>query len=194
MTNYPSTEKLLVKVADFYAAQARLELQAKRPRTAIRASWKKVGTGWQVVGVRKQKYRAPFVASGNLVKSIQPIAKGMEFGIKMDWYGDAIRKGRKPWPDAKFNGDKGIPLTTMKSWAQMKRLRPKDPESGQFLPPNDKNKRAMQFMINRKIKHFGIEPFDFQSIALKTTLSKYRDDINKAIKQDIEGQLGDMQP
>lgn len=194
MADYPNTEKLLVDAAAFYADQAKLELKAKRPRTAIRATWKKIGNTWEPEFVRKQKIRAPFVASGNLVNSIKPIADGLEFGISMAWYGDAIRKGRKPWPGAQFNGDKGIPPTSMKQWAQMKRLRPKDPKTGQFLGNNEKTQKAMRFLMNRKIKHFGIEPFDFQKIALATTLSKYRSKINDSIKQDIEGQIGRMKP
>ena len=189
MTDYKNTEKVLKAAADFFASQARLELKATRPRTAIRADWKKVGNGWQVVGVRKQKFRAPYVASGNLVNSIKPISRGLEFGISMDWYGQAIIKGRKPWPNAEFKGDKGIPLATMKSWATMKKMKPKDPATGKFLENSDKNKRAMQFMMNRKIKHFGIEPFDFRAIAYQTTMSKYRDKINDAVKQDIENQI-----
>jgi len=181
---YTNTKLVAQKMANFYASQAKLELEAKHTRVAIRAKWKKVGNDWQPVNVVKQKIRANYVASGNLVRSIKPFVEGMEFGITMDWYGEAIRKGRQPMGN--FRGGKGIPPTAMDAWAMNKRLRPKDPSSGQFLPNTSKNKNAMKFLMNRKIKHFGIEPFDFLSKATTSTNFKFKQELEQAVKQDIQ--------
>lgn len=182
---YTNTNKVMQKAAEYMAAQSKLELMAKRPRTAIRATWKKVGDGWKVVSVKKKTFRGNYVASGNLVKSIRPLSENLEFGISALWYADAIRAGRKPWPQAKFNGNKGIPVESIKEWTKIKRLRPRDPKTGKFLKNNLSNRRAMQIMMNRKIKYFGIEPFDFKAIAQRTMLDKFKPQIDKAIKDDL---------
>ena len=187
MTKYKLTEEVVKEAANYMAKAAQLTLQAKHTRTAIRANWKKVGDGWQPINVNKQKLRANYVASGNLVRSIKPIAEGLEFGIEFDSYGQRIIDGRQPF--GKNKGGKGIPPSTLNEWMKMKRLRPKDPKSGQFIKNTESNRRAMSFMINRKIKHFGIEPFDFVKMPRTYTLDKFRQKITDAVKQDITNNL-----
>lgn len=180
---FNNTNKVVAEMSVFYAAQAKLELEAKHTRVSIRAKWKKIGEGWQPVNVVKKKIRANYVASGNLVRSIQPYSNGMEFGIKMDWYGEAIRQGRQPM--GKYRGGKGIPPSTMTDWAKMKRLRPRD-SKGQFIANTKKNREAMAFMMNRKIKYFGIEPFDFLKKAKASAMFKYKNKIDESVKQDLK--------
>ena len=189
---YTNTEQVAQQMANFYASQARLELEAKHTRTAIRAKWKKVGSDWQPVNVTKQKVKANYVASGNLVRSIKPFVDGMEFGITMDWYGEAIRTGRQPWPSGKFRGGMGIPTRAMEQWIMNKRLRPRNPESGQFLKNTRANKKAMGFMMNRKIKHFGIEPFDFLKKATVSTNFKFKKALEDAVKKDIQNYVANI--
>ena len=187
MTKYKLTEEVVKEAANFMAKAAQLTLQAKHTRTAIRANWKKVGEGWQPTNVTKQKVRANYVSSGNLVRSIKPIAEGLEFGIEFDWYGQMVINGRAPF--GKNKGGKGIPPSALNEWMKMKRLRPKDPSSGQFIKNTDSNRKAMSFMINRKIKHFGIEPFDFIKMPRTYTMDKYRVKITEAVRQDITNNL-----
>ena len=170
-------------MAEFYAKQAQLELEAKHTRISIRAKWKKIGTDWQPINVVKQKVRSNYVASGNLVRSIKPFIDGMEFGISMAWYGEAIRQGRQPM--GKYRGGKGIPVSTMFEWSKMRRLRPKD-SKGQFIANTQKNRNAMAFMMNRKIKHFGIEPFDFIKKASESTNAQFKKQLDDSVKQDIK--------
>ena len=188
MTKYKLTEEVIKEAANYMAKAAQLTLQAKHTRTAIRAKWKKVGESWEPDGPpMKQKFRANYVASGNLVRSIKPIAEGLEFGIEFDSYGQRIIDGRQPF--GKNKGGKGIPPSTLNEWMKMKRLRPKDPKSGQFIKNTESNRRAMSFMINRKIKHFRIEPFDFVKMPRTYTLDKFRQKITDAVKQDITNNL-----
>lgn len=196
--NWRNTERAVSEASEYMAKQARLELEAKRPRTSIRARWRKIGKTWQAVGNRKQKIRKNFVASGALVRSIESAPDGTSIGISALWYAQAIIEGRKPWRGAGFNGDKGIPLSTMKKWTEVRRLRPTDPQTGEFLKNIEigkrggrkDNKRIMRFLMNRKIKNFGIEPFDFVGIARETTIAIEGDKIRKAIREDIIENLG----
>lgn len=167
--------------SDYMASQAKLELQAKRTRTSYRASWRKTGSSWMPTSVRKQRIRKNFEASGTLVRSIQGLRRENVIGISAESYSQYIIEGRKP--------GKGIPLRAIESWARTRRLRPKDPETGEFIRVTRNTKKAMTFMMNRKIKHFGIEPFDFVKIARETTISQHRDKITEAIKKDIDNFL-----
>jgi hypothetical protein len=182
--DYKNTEEVMVKAAIFLAAQAKLELSAKRTRVSIRAKWKKVGDGWEVEESQKKTFRGNYIATGNLFKSIKPISKGLEFGMTALWYADAIRAGRKPWPQSKFEGNIGIPPDKMSEWTKNKRLRPRDLKSGQFIQNNRNNRNAMNFLMNRKIKHFGIQPFDFKRIAQQSMLAMFKPAIDEAIKKD----------
>lgn len=179
----------MTETAAYLAAQSILELTAKRPRTAIRSSWEKVGDGWKPVAPQKKVFRGNYVASGNLVKSIRPFSDGLEFGITALWYAEAIRAGRQPWPNWKFKGNKYIPPDAMKEWTEIKRLRPRNVKTGQFIANTEKNRNAMRFMMNRKIRYFGIEPFDFKQIAQRTTMAKFKPLIDAAIKKDQQEYL-----
>ena len=67
----------------------------------------------------------------------------------------------------------------------MKGFRPRD-STGSFITNSEKNKKAMQFMMNRKIKYFGTKPFDFVSIAEKSMLNKFESKLNVSLEKDIQ--------
>ena len=184
---YKITEGVVKEAADFMAKAVRLTLQAKHPRTAIRASWKKTGGGWQPVNVVKQKVRANYVASGTLVKSIEPFVNKLEFGVEYNQTGEFLRQGRQPF--GKNKGGKGIPVNSMHQWAKMRGLRLRDLKNNQFIENSEKNRKAMSFMMNRKIKYFGIEPFDFLKMPRVYTLDKFRVKIIESVKQDIQNAI-----
>jgi len=181
---YKETQKVMAEAAEFMAKAVRLTLEAKHPRVAIRASWKKTGGGWQPVNVVKQKVRANYIASGTLVKSIQPFSTDLEFGVEYAQTGEFLRQGRQPF--GKNKGGKGIPVSNMREWAKMRNIRPRDLSNNQFISNNEKNRKAMSFMMNRKIKYFGIEPFDFLKMPRVYTLDKYRSKIIESVKKDIQ--------
>jgi hypothetical protein len=184
---YKLTEEVVKEASEFMAKAVRLTLEAKHPRTAIRASWKKTGGGWQPINVVKQKVRANYVASGSLVKSIKPFSKGLEFGIEYNQTGEFLREGRQPF--GKNKGGKGIPPDTLHQWAKMRNIRPRDLKNNQFIKNTESNRNAMSFMMNRKIKHFGIEPFDFLKKPRVYTLDKYRSKIIESVKKDIQNAI-----
>ena len=138
---FKNSEAVVAEYSNKWAVAARMMLELKRPRTSIRAKWKKVGGGWQVVSATKKTFRGNYVASGQLVSSIQADPKGLTLGISMNKTADYVQRGRKP--------GKGIPLDSMRSWVKMKRIQPRDLSTGKFK--SKANEEGMRFMINRKI-------------------------------------------
>ena len=184
---FKNSEAVVAEYSQKWAVAARLLLEAKRPRTSIRTKWKKVGGGWEVAKSVKKTFRGNYVASGQLVNSIQPNPKGMTLGITALWYADAIEAGRKPWQNAKFKGNIGIPPNAMRNWTKMKRIQPRDMGTGRFKGKADEN--AMRFMMNRKIKHFGIEPFPFVTMARKEILPQFNKALTTAMAKDIKARF-----
>jgi len=114
-----------------------------------------------------------------LVNSIQASPKGLNMGITMNKTADYVQNGRKP--------GKGIPLASMRNWTKMKRIQPRDMGTGRFKGKADEN--AMRFMMNRKIKHFGIEPFPFVTMARKEILPQFNKALTTAMAKDIKARF-----
>jgi hypothetical protein len=183
---YKNSEQVVAEYSNKWAIACRTLLEVKRPRTSIRAKWKKVGEGWTPVGdPTKKTFRGNYVASGQLVNSIQASPKGLDMGITMARYGEAIVKGRAPMGTSR--GGKGIPLASMRNWTKMKRLQPRDMGTGRFKGKADEN--AMRFMMNRKIKYFGIEPFPFVTMAQKEILPSFNKALTTAMAKDIKARF-----
>jgi len=176
---FKSAEKIVAEYSQKWAVAARLLLEVKRPRTSIRAKWKKVGEGWTPVSVSKKTFRGNYVASGELVNSIQASPKGLTLGITMNKTADYVQNGRKP--------GKGIPLNAMRNWTKMKRIQPRDLSTGRFK--SKATAESMRFMMNRKIKHFGIEPFPFVTMSRTEILPSFNKALTKAMAQDIKNRF-----
>lgn len=176
---YKNSQQVVADYSNKWAIACRQMLEVKRPRTSIRAKWKRVGNGWQVVSVTKKTFRGNYVASGQLVNSIQSAPNGLNMGITMNRTADYVQNGRKP--------GKGIPIDSMRNWTKMKRLQPRDLGTGRFKGNADK--QAMQFMMNRKIKHFGIEPFPFVRMARAEVLPKFNKALTTAMAKDIKARF-----
>lgn len=181
--NFPNGTKVYQQMADLWASQMKISLQAKRKRVSIRAKWKKVGNGWQPTSSTRKTFRANYVASGNLVNSISTEGSGFDLSVSMPQYANAIILGRSPMGKAK--GGKGIPPSDLQDWAKQRKIRPRNMETGQFIPNTSANRNSMRFMMNRKIKHFGIEPFDFTKITKEVVVQEYRSKLKDALKTDL---------
>jgi hypothetical protein len=72
----------------------------------------------------------------------------------------------------------------MRSWVKMKRIQPRDLSTGKFK--SKANEEGMRFMMNRKIKYFGIEPFPFVAQARQQILPSFNKALTKAMSQDIK--------
>jgi hypothetical protein len=176
---FKNSEAVVAEYSNKWAVSARMMLEVKRPRTSIRAKWKKVGEGWTPISVTKKTFRGNYVASGQLVNSIQPNPNGMTLGITMNKTGDYVQSGRKP--------GKGIPLDSMRNWVKMKRIQPRDLSTGKFK--SKATAEGMRFAMNRKIKHFGIEPFPFVTMARTEILPSFNKALTKAMAQDIKNRF-----
>jgi hypothetical protein len=176
---FKNSEAVVAEYSNKWAVAARTMLEVKRPRTSIRAKWKKVGEGWTPISVTKKTFRGNYVASGQLVNSIQPNPNGMTLGITMNKTGDYVQNGRKP--------GKGIPLESMRNWTKMKRIQPRDLSTGKFK--SKATAEGMRFAMNRKIKHFGIEPFPFVQMARTEILPSFNKALTKAMAQDIKNRF-----
>jgi len=176
---FKNSEAVVAEYSNKWAVSARMMLELKRPRTSIRAKWKKVGEGWTPISVTKKTFRGNYVASGQLVNSIQPNPNGMTLGITMNKTGDYVQRGRKP--------GKGIPLESMRNWTKMKRIQPRDLSTGKFK--SKATAEGMRFAMNRKIKHFGIEPFPFVTMARTEILPSFNKALTKAMAQDIKNRF-----
>ena len=176
---YKNSEQVVAEYSNKWAIACRTLLEVKRPRTSIRAKWKKVGEGWTPISVSKKTFRGNYVASGQLVNSIQPAPKGLDMGITMNKTATMYKTERKP--------GKGIPLASMRNWTKMKRIQPRDMGTGRFKGKADEN--AMRFMMNRKIKHFGIEPFPFVTMARKEILPQFNKALTTAMAKDIKARF-----
>ncbi len=178
-TVFKNSEAVVAEYSNKWAVAARMMLEVKRPRTSIRAKWKKVGEGWTPISVTKKTFRGNYVASGQLVNSIQPNPNGMTLGITMNKTGDYVQNGRKP--------GKGIPINSMRNWTKMKRIQPRDLSTGKFK--SKATAEGMRFAMNRKIKHFGIEPFPFVTMARTEILPSFNKALTKAMEQDIKNRF-----
>jgi len=185
-TAFKNSEQVVAEYSNKWAIACRSMLEIKRPRTSIRAKWKKVGAGWEPVGPpTKKTFRGNYVASGQLVNSIQAAPKGLDIGIKMARYGEAIVLGRAPM--GKSRGGKGIPLDSMRNWTKMKRIQPRDLSTGKFK--SNATAESMRYLMNRKIKHFGIEPFPFVTMARQEILPSFNKALSKAMATDIKSRF-----
>jgi len=164
-------------MVDFGANQMRLSLQAKRKRTVHRSTWK----NGQLQGTKKKTIRANSVASGDLVRSIRGVRVGDHWGIEMDKSGDYVRYGREK--------GKGIPVDALMKWIKDKKLKPRDVKTGKFLKRTKSNYRAMAFMMNRSIKEFGIEPFDFVTHVIPYVRSHFEKDVDALMRYSVGEQL-----
>jgi hypothetical protein len=104
------------------------------------------------------------------------------YAVSMNDYGQFVNDGR--------DKGKGIPISVMNKWVKRKDFKPRNLETGAFKKNTPKVRKAIGFMMNRKIKHFGIEPFPFIQMSRETTIYKFKNEIKEATKKDIINNLG----
>jgi hypothetical protein len=169
------TKQTLLKVAETWASQMKLNLQAKVKRTTVRAEWQ----NGKPKNVTYKSIRANHVATGNLVNSIEVIEKKKTYAVSMLWYGEVIDKGRAK--------GKGIPVDVMKSWTDTRQIRPRNLKNGQFIKNTANNRNAMAFCMNRKIKYFGIEAYPFIEKSKEIAMQMHQQDVKENVGKDIKG-------
>ena len=149
-----------------------------------------VGKTYTAKNSRGKSYKKRIDASGNLRKSISSelktktkdgrFSKGFII-FKMLEYGINVDKGRK--------AGKGVPPQVLVNWIKKKPLRLRDLKTGKFKSfKTDKQKlnaiNGLAYVINRKIKKFGIPATNFFTDPLESQEEKFYNQMQEAVAQD----------
>lgn len=168
----------LKNLAEYFAEQMRINLGAKVKRKTYRSNWK----NGKPYNTRVKTIRANHIASGNLLRSIEVVQSNKGYAVEMAEYGEYVNSGR--------DKGKGIPVSKMETWSKQKMLRPRNLRTGAFIKNSKNNRSAMNFLMNRKIKHFGIEAFPFVKMSRETSIYMFDSKIKGAVKKDMYNNLG----
>jgi hypothetical protein len=178
-------QKYLEQFAKNVVRDAKLELDAKQPRRTVSAVWKKGRpVSWKV----KTRRFVPNT-TGKLKESIRYEIKEIGDNIIVIFYAEQywyyVNFGRKGiLIDPTKPGQKAAPPQAITRWTANKGLRPRDAD-GKFLPVNRRNVAAMNYMINRKIKWFGISGTQFWSKTMRIYLEQMEQELGKRIAKDL---------
>ena len=102
--------------------------------------------------------------TGNLSRSLKVLDTPCGISISMLDYGQAVDEGRRP--------GKGIPPVILEKWVEQKLRADEDPDS-------------VAYMINRKIKRFGIKPTNFLGNAFATVDKMEIPEVHDALFEDL---------
>ena len=170
--------------------RAKKELNSLKPRKVYRAKWKKGKLQSVQIKIKQQRADSSGALKNSLEYHVQETSNGATLVIESLDYGFYLQEGRLP--------GKGIPPRAMDAWIKSKGIRPQDTVKGGFKKSKrtkggkgegDKNLKAMAFMMNRKIKYFGIEPNPFMNEAIAFAQPKLAEELSEAYAKDIADQL-----
>lgn len=124
-------------------------------------------------------------ASGDLRKSIRfqikIFSEYYSFNILMKDYYEWVDAGRKP--------GKGIPPDELMKWLSISRVRAKlnkKPDSIFRKPTKPYQVKGLAYIINRKIKKFGIKPtYFFTDVFEDGRVQQLKRDLSIALKKDV---------
>ena len=124
-------------------------------------------------------------SSGALRKSISSDVKTAKDGFTVNFYstpyGIYVDQGRKP--------GKGVPVDALVRWIKTKPVRARNLKTGSFVQMTDLKLKSMSFLINRKIKTYGIPATNFYTEPFEAELIKYEKHFLTAMGQDIDEQI-----
>jgi hypothetical protein len=146
-------EKYMIEFAEGVVEDAKKELQAKQVRTSYRAKWKK-GKPYQI---EKRLRRYVPETTGALADSIRYEIKEIGGNKLVVFYAEAywyyVNFGRK--------AGKFAPVDVIRQWVYNKPIRPQKGGGKGFAKIGPKTYDTLAYLINRKIKWFGIEGTNF---------------------------------
>lgn len=175
----PHLQKVLERFAHNTALNARRALEAKRKKVSIRATWTKAGGEWKPTSQTRRTYLGNSIASGRLARSLTGQATESAIIFEMDYYGQWIDQGRKP-------SKKFPPPLAMRQYLTDKKIRLRDVGTGRFTKSPEAAKKAVAFLIGRKIKAFGIPATGFFSTIFLRAYDKLPDEIAEALVLDFD--------
>jgi hypothetical protein len=172
-------DKALERFAHNVPVNARRALMMKRKKVSIRSSWKKVGGEWKPKNSVKKSYMANTNASGRLANSLTGKYTGDAIIFEMEYYGQWVDQGRPP---TKKQGDGITFKKSIRKWIDTRKLNLRD-EGGKF---SRGGKKALAFLIGRKIHTFGIPPTGFFTNTFNRAVEKLPFDIYDALASDMD--------
>ena len=178
--------KETVKIASEFATDvirlARINLGATRTKYRVKAKWKRLGPkDWQPVSVQRIPFKGRITNTGKLAASHGVNLVRTSEGVVIQFfstsgYASIVNDGRKP--------GKYAPVDKIDKWSKSKPVRVRD-ASGSFIAETTENRSAQNFLINRKIKHFGIEATNYFNEAFEQSWKKYGNQFEEAISNDL---------
>lgn len=173
---------------------ARDKVLADFADNVVRLAKINVGKTYTAKNSRGKSYKKRIDNSGNLRKSItselKTTTKDGRFSkgfiiFKMLEYGFNVDKGRR--------AGKGVPPQVLIDWIKKKPLRIRDLKTGSFVKQTESRVKGLAYVINRKIKKYGIPATNFFTDAYDSQEEKLFSQLQEAIAQDnidyIESQI-----
>jgi hypothetical protein len=169
---------------------ARYKALADFADNVVRLAKINVGKTYTAKNSRGKSYKKRIDNSGKLRNSITSelktrtedgrFSKGFII-FKMLEYGIYVDKGRK--------AGKGVPPQVLVNWIKKKPLRMRDLKTGKFKSFKTANQKenainGLAYIINRKIKKFGIPATSFFTDAYDSQEKKFYNQMQEAIAQD----------
>lgn len=137
LTNY---NKAKADVCRMVIENSRKRLKTPGDRIRFNVKWKREGARWVATSVSKQHFTAASKTTGDLARSMRYEVKENDLIIKTLNYGRWVDLGRKP--------GKYVPVKDLEAWMDKKGI------------------KVSSFLLNRKIKFFGIEATKFLTNAI----------------------------
>ena len=173
---------------------ARDKVLADFADNVVRLAKINVGKTYTAKNSRGKSYKKRIDNSGNLRNSITSelktktkdgrFSKGFII-FKMLEYGFNVDKGRR--------AGKGVPPQVLIDWIKKKPLRIRDLKTGSFVKQTESRVKGLAYVINRKIKKYGIPATNFFTDAYDSQEEKLFSQLQEAIAQDnidyIESQI-----
>jgi hypothetical protein len=176
--DFANSNKALKRMTEYFAEQMRINLGAKVKRKSYRSKWKN-GKPYNII---VKSFRGSHSATGNLINSIRVIKSNIGYAVTMADYGKYVNGGRRK--------GKGIPVATMNRWVRQKNFKPRNLKTGAFIQNTASATKTTGFLMNRKIKNFGIEAYPFIKMSRETTMYVFKEEFKRETKKDIINNLG----
>lgn len=165
MAQSANIENALRKFAQDVVRKSRINLGARRTYT-------------DTDGKRKTKI---IDNTGTLRKSLayemNVSPNSFSLAFLMEEYGEWVDLGRKK--------GKGVPPEALRKWVRQKPIRPRD-KDGKFIAATKSNVNSLAYLINRKIKNFGIRETRFFSEPFEEEFDKLPDELIEAYALEVE--------
>ena len=153
-----SVEQSLNEFAEKVISNAQRELGTTKPRKSYEATWRKGKLLSYQVKMKRRRSDNSGALRESLDYNVEKLKDGYLLTISSLDYGIFVNEGREP--------GKGMPVAILKRWLKSKPVRLQK-EGGGFVKQTAKGIDSLAFLINRKIKAFGIEANPFMTMSLE---------------------------